>query len=127
MSVDNHAIMQSFLDAVLSGQTDKLSDLIHPDFELLHASTVPYAGAYKGAEGFLDFLGKFMGTFDPLNLETGEIYAAPSGALICEIVLTGAYKATGKPVSTSMLEKWEFEGGKVRRIKPHYFDPNAEA
>lgn len=126
MSADNQAVMQQFLDAVLGGKPELLDPLIHADFELLHASTVPYAGVYQGAEGFLRFLGIFMGTFDDLTLETGETFAAPSGALICEIVLTGTYKCSGKRVRTSMLEKWEFADGKVLRIKPHYFDPNAE-
>jgi ketosteroid isomerase-like protein len=116
--------MNRFLEAVFAGDYERLPQYLHPDFELLHSTTVPYAGVYKGSEGFLRFIHLFMDSFDPLDLQTGETFAAPSGALVVEIALAGNLKSSGRRVETTMLEKWEFEDGKVRRIKPHYFDPN---
>lgn len=124
MPSDNIAVMNRFIKAVFAGDHEVLTGLLHSDFELLHSTTVPYAGKYRGAEGFLRFLEIFMNSFDPLDLDTGETYVAPSGALVVEIMLNGTLKTSGKRVETSMLEKWEFEDGLVRRIKPHYFDPN---
>jgi ketosteroid isomerase-like protein len=124
VSTENIAVMQRFLDAVFAGDHGSLPGLLHPRFELQHSTTVPYAGVYKGAEGFLRFLGIFMSSFDPLDLRPGETYVAPSGALVVEIELSGTLKSSGKRVETTMLEKWEFENGLVRRIKPQYFDPN---
>lgn len=120
----NVEVMQKFVGAVFAGENDKLPQYLHPDFELIHSRTVPYTGVYKGAQGFLDFLGIFMGTFDPLDMKTGETFVSPEGSVIAEILLAGTLKSTGQKVETSMLEKWEFEEGLVRRIKPHYFDPN---
>lgn len=122
----NVEIMNSFVGAVFAGENDKLAQYLHPDFELLHSTTVPYTGTYRGAQGFLTFLEKFMGTFDNLDMKQGETFVAPSGTIVVEIGLTGNLKTNGKRVETSMLEKWEFENGKVRRIKPHYFDPNPQ-
>lgn len=124
MSDQNVAVMNRFVAAVFAGENDKLPELLHPDFELLHASTVPYAGVYRGPEGFLRFLELFMATFDPLDMQAKETFVASSGALVVEIALAGVLKSTGQKVETTMLEKWEFEDGMVRRIKPHYFDPN---
>lgn len=124
MSSENIAVMNRFIEAVFAGEPASLPDLLHPDFELLHSTTVPYAGTYRGADGFLRFLDIFMNSFDPLDLQTGETFVAPSGALVVEITLSGRLKSSGKRVETTMLEKWEFEDGLVRRIKPHYFDPN---
>ena len=124
MSSENISVMNRFIEAVFTGDHEVLPGLLHPDFELLHSTTVPYAGTYRGADGFLCFLDIFMNSFEPLDLDTGETYAAPSGALVVEITLNGTLKSSGKRVETTMLEKWEFEDGLVRRIKPHYFDPN---
>jgi hypothetical protein len=60
-------------------------------------------------------------------MEQGETYASPSGTLVVEILLKGDRKSDGGRVETSMLEKWEFEDGRIRRVKPHYFDPNPKA
>jgi len=124
MLTENITVMQRFLDAVFAGDHGRLPGLLHPQFELEHSTTVPYAGVYQGAEGFLRFLDIFMSSFEPLDLRTGETYVAPSGALVVEIELSGTLRSSGKRVETTMLEKWEFENGLVRRIKPHYFDPN---
>lgn len=124
MSARNSALLQSFVGHVMAGEYDRLAELIHPDFQLIHSSTVPYAGTYRGAEGFLRFLNIFTDCYDDLEMETGEIFVAPSGSLIVEIQLRGIVKAMGGRVDTSMLEKWDFSDGKVTRIKPHYFDPN---
>jgi ketosteroid isomerase-like protein len=125
MSADkNIEIMNTFVGAVFAGENDKLPQYLHPDFELLHSTTVPYTGTYKGAQGFLTFLEKFMGSYDNLEMEQGDTYASPNGTLVVEINLKGNRKSDGKRVETSMLEKWEFEDGKIRRVKPHYFDPN---
>ncbi len=120
----NIEVMNTFVGAVFAGENHKLPQYLHPDFELLHSTTVPYVGTYKGAEGFLAFLEKFMGSYDNLEMEQGDTYASPDGTLVVEINLKGNRKSDGKLVETSMLEKWQFEDGKIRRVKPHYFDPN---
>ena len=120
---ENAAVMERFVGAVLASELDKLPALMDDDFELVHSSTVPYAGTYKGSAGFMRFLEIFMKTYDIERLEPLETFVAQSGALIVEIALRGRLKSGGL-VDTTMLEKWEFRGGKVLRIKPHYFDPN---
>jgi ketosteroid isomerase-like protein len=124
MSTENIAIMDRFVAAVLAGELNKLPELIDNDFELVHSSTVPYAGIYKGSAGFMRFLDIFMNSYDIERLEPVETFASPTGAVVVELAFLGKFKSSGKPIDTTILEKWEFRGGKVVRIKPHYFDPN---
>lgn len=124
MTQQSSNLLSTFVGHVMAGEFDRLDDLLHPNFTLIHASTVPYAGTYKGATGFQEFLALFTNSYDGLEMQTGETFTAPSGSLVVEIHLRGTLKSDGGLVDTTMLEKWDFADGKILTIKPHYFDPN---
>ena len=120
----NLAIQQRFVTAVFAGDVATLTELCAPDFVLEQAASMPYAGSYHGAEGFLKFLGIFGETLEIEKLETTRIYQADDPDwLVCEFDLRGVVKATGQTYETTMLERWQFRGGRVVRVKPHYFVP----
>ena len=122
----NLAVQQSFVAAVFAGDAATLTRLCHADFVLEQAESMPYPGSFRGAEGFLRFLGIFGATFEIEKLETVRVYQTDDPDwLVTEFDLRGVAKATGHIYETTMLERWQFSGGKVVNIKPHYFDPPA--
>ncbi len=122
MANPNLDIQQRFVAAVFAGDTGTLTALCHADFVLEQAPDMPYGGTYRGAEGFLRFLGIFAETYDLEALEPVRIYATDDPDwLVSEFVLRAAVKASGKRYDTTLLERWQFRDGKVLGVKPHYF------
>lgn len=120
----NPDVQQRFVAAVFAGDAATLTELCHADFVLEQGAAMPYAGTYRGAEGFLAFLGKFAETLDIEKLEPVRTYACSDPDwLVSEFDLVATVKATGQRYATTLLERWQFSGGKVITILPHYFAP----
>lgn len=121
---ENIVIQQRFVKAALTGDVATLQALCHPAFELHEGSGLPFAGIYKGAEGFIDFLRIFAEVLDVERLEPTRLYReADAGEyLACEFELRSVVRATGDRFDSSLVEIWRFHEGAVLEIRPHYFD-----
>ncbi len=126
MTNPNLAIQQQFVTAVFAGDAATIHALAAADFELVQGSGLPYAGTYRGAAGFLEFLGIFAATLDIEKLEpVGHFLSDDPDRIIFEFDIRAVHRATGRPFDTSLLEAWAFRDGKVAWIRPHYFNiPN---
>jgi ketosteroid isomerase-like protein len=119
----NLLVQQQFVAAVFAGDADAIRALAAPEFELVEGSGMPFAGTYRGAEGFLEFLGVFNDTFDLEYLRPVRHFASDDpDRMAFEFDLRGVDRATGAPFDSSLIEAWTFRGGKVVAIKPHYFN-----
>jgi ketosteroid isomerase-like protein len=119
----NLQVQQRFVAAVFAGDADTIRSLCAPDFELHEGSGLPFAGTYRGAEGFLEFLRLFNDTFDIEQLVPVRTYTTDDPDwLIGELTLRATLRASGKRFDSSLLEMWRFRNGKVVNIKPHYFN-----
>ena len=122
--MSNLDVQQRFVAAVFEGDAVTLTALCHTDFALEQGAAMPYAGTYRGAEGFLAFLGVFGETYDIEKLEPVRTYTCSDPDwLVSEFELVAVVKASGQRYETTLLERWQFSEGKVLNIKPHYFDP----
>lgn len=118
----NLDVQQRFVAAVFAGDADTLRSLCDPDFELIQGSGTAYAGSYRGADGFLRFLGIFGETLDVQRLEPLRNYLCEDPDLVVtEFAVRAVVRATGEIYESSLLEKWTFRDGKVLTCEPHYF------
>jgi uncharacterized protein len=119
----NLAIQEQFVTAVFAGDTATIEALCAPEFELHEGSGLPFAGTYRGAQGFLEFLGLFNDTLDIEYLTPVRTYTTDDPDwLVGELNLRATLRATGKLFESSLMEMWQFRNGKVVAIKPHYFN-----
>lgn len=119
----NLAVLERFTGAVAAGDGETVKALCAPGFELHEGSGLSFAGTYAGGEGFLEFLGVFVGALEIERLETTRIYQSDDpDFVIAEMELRATVRATGKVFESSLLERWRFADGKVAEIKPHYFN-----
>jgi ketosteroid isomerase-like protein len=96
---------------------------LHPEFVLRQDRALPYGGEYRGGDGFLEFLKKFMAAFDVQSLENTRTFVGENpDAVVLEFSFRGKVKATGKDFATTLLELWEFKDGKIRGVTPHWFE-----
>jgi ketosteroid isomerase-like protein len=119
----NLRIQEQFVTAVFAGDADTIRSLCAPEFELHEGSGLPFAGTFRGAEGFLEFLGVFNDAFDIEYLTPVRTYVSDDPDwLVGELNLRARLRADGKLFESSLVEIWQFKNGKVVGIKPHYFN-----
>jgi ketosteroid isomerase-like protein len=119
----NLLVQQQFVAAVFAGDGDTIRSLAAADFELAEGSGMPFAGTYRGAEGFLEFLGVFNDAFDLEYLRPVRHFASDDpDRMAFEFELRGVHRATGELFESSLIEAWTFRDGRVVAIKPHYFN-----
>lgn len=119
----NLAIQERFVTAVFAGDAATIHALCTDDFELIEGSGLPFAGTSKEAGGFLAFLELFGAAFEIERLEPVRSYTSDDPDwLAFEFDLAGVERATGQRFESSLDELWTFAEGRVRTIRPHYFN-----
>ena len=122
MPNDNIAIKDRFVAAVFAGDTATMRNLLDAAFEVHQPPGLAYAGSYAGADGFLDFIGKFMATYDIEVLSNTDTFISEdSERIVLEFKFTGKVKASGEKFDTNLLECWEFKQDKIMRISVYWF------
>ena len=95
--MSNSDIQQRFVAAVFAGDAATLTELCHADFVLEQSAAMPYAGSYRGAEGFLHFLGIFGETLEIEKLDMVRSYlCSDPDWLVSEFDLVAVVKASGQ-------------------------------
>jgi ketosteroid isomerase-like protein len=119
----NLAVQSRFVSAVFAGDRQTILDLADAAFELHEGSGMPFAGTFHGGEGFWNFLGIFNETFDLEYLTPTETFLSSNPDRIAfEFKLRGTLRSSNELFDSTLIEVWEFGAGKVRSIKPHYFN-----
>ena len=119
----NIAIKDRWVEAVLSGERDKVAELMDPDFTLQQPRGLAYAGLYRGPEGFFDFLDRFIAAYEIERLENvGTYLGEDPDRIILEFAFKGVFKPTGEAFDTSEFEPWVFRNGKVLNIRTFWFE-----
>lgn len=122
MPNNNIAIKDRFVAAVFAGDADTMRSLLDPAFEVHQPAGLAYAGSYAGADGFLNFIGKFMATYDIEVLNTTDTFVSENpDRIVLEFKFAGKVKSSSEKFDTSLLECWEFKTGKILRITVYWF------
>jgi ketosteroid isomerase-like protein len=123
MRKDNEALKERFVAAVMSGDKNGIKAALADDFILHQSKGQPYAGVYRGAEGFLSAFDKLKSTYAIEALsEVGAYWSADPDHAIFEFEMGGRISATGQPFKASILEHWAFKSGKLASIMPYWFE-----
>lgn len=122
--MNNWTIIENYLQLAKLGRREEGTALyFHEDFTVVEADTLPYAGTYRGAKGFMQLIGKVMGEWSNLEIETLQVVGAPDGDVFAiEMSMKGASTKSGRPFSTTVCELWTIKDHKIFAIKPYYWD-----
>lgn len=125
--------VERFQAAFAAGDRELLAKLVHPDFEVIQSSALPYGGRYRGLDGFFEFALKIFPTtwriqqFEMLHRFDEKTNEPGLESVVLMFHLVGTVAATGKPVDTTLLEHWVLKDGKLLHAKPHWFEPPDKA
>ena len=114
--------IQKFVDHLYeltgTGNWTEVEKFLTEDFFVTEASTLPYAGVYRGKGALRELYTKVMSMMDVVDLKIHETTVGHDHAVtILDMVLAG-----DPPVPVSLTEMFRFRDGKVCEIRPYYFD-----
>lgn len=105
---------------ILSGEHEQIGDLLAPEFHVVEADGLPYAGVYSGLEGICDLLERVSAVWGNPDARIEQIIPGPTSAAAI-LTLSGHRPGVGM-VSSSICEVWEFDAGRATRCRPFYWD-----
>lgn len=113
---------ERFMAATRTGDKAALTEMVHPDFELIEPTGVPYAGAYRGVDGWRKLSKAVIEAWEDFRVEPLAFPGETGNTFTVHMRLSGRSRKTGRPFSMSVLELWTFKDGQLTSIAPHYFD-----
>lgn len=113
---------ERFMTATRTGDKAALAEMVHPDFELIEPTGVPYEGTFRGLDGWRKLARAVIEAWDEFQVVPLSFPGESANALVVHLRLSGRSRKTGRSFTMSVLELWTFQDGKVIGISPHYFD-----
>ena len=115
------SIVRDMYDAMPKLDWATYESHLHPDFRVVEADSLPFAGTYRGMAGLQELIGKVFGLFSEFIPDTGAMCANDNTVMVwVEMTMTGM--KSGKTIHTQMIEVFHFDGDKLVEIKPFYYD-----
>jgi len=99
------------------------SEDLADDFEWIPPPGVPGLGTYRGREEFLEFMRTWTEDFEDWSIELEQAFGAGPDRVAGVVRQRATGKASGAPVEVHQGMVWEFEGGRVIRIR-HFIKPS---
>lgn len=100
---------------------DKVASLLHPDFVLYEAASLPFAGEWRGKDALQRCAAAMYGTWAAAKVDIHDITGGDSHAVVV-LTLTMHPKDGSAPFSQTVCEAGSFEGGLLKELRIHYFD-----
>jgi ketosteroid isomerase-like protein len=112
------ATARALYDTTGKGDWAGAEALLTDDFYVTEASTLPYAGVYRGRAALRELFTQVMGSMNVTGLEVKAMTQGDDHVVaILELVLG----SSGNRVQVA--EMFRFRGDRVCEIRPYYFDP----
>jgi ketosteroid isomerase-like protein len=121
-------LVRDFIEAVReskrTGDRSRVWPFLHEDVEVIEPASVPFGGVHSGHDGYLRLQQEILATWRPIPVPTA--YFDMGDAVIKRSDFRAALPDdAGTEVEVPLLELFELEDGRIRRIIPFYFDTKA--
>ncbi len=118
---------ERFFAALSAGDLKAQAGMLHPEFVVVEADGLPYAGVYRGIGKWKSLSKSIVQTWSDFKIRPIEYPAESENNLVVRFALSGKSRKTGKAFETTVMELWRFDDAKLREIVPYYFDTHALA
>jgi len=100
---------------------DAVAPLLHPDFTVYEAASLPFGGEWTGPTAFPDVAAAVFGTWAEATTDIHEIVGGEHWAVVI-LSFTMTSKKTGRTFVQTVNEAGRFVDGKLKELRIHYFD-----
>lgn len=124
MSLNALSIVQTYYAALARGDMEQLIAIAADDIVLEEASSLPYAGVYKGHQGWMEFGTAFNQVWQDAVIKVDSINDA--GDYVVGLAhLSAKSRSTSKSIEMPLAEFFWITDGKIKRLVPFYWDTAA--
>jgi uncharacterized protein len=116
---NNAEVVTTVLELLNAGEVTKAVGYIHEDFVCREAASLPYAGEYRGKEGFTRLLGLLSTTWNDFGFKIHKVFADGEDVTVVETIWG---RVAGKRWEMPVIEMWKIRDGKVLEAIPYYHD-----
>lgn len=117
-------VVQAYYDALQRSDLEGLLAVAADDIVLEEASSLPYAGVYRGHTGWQDFGAAFTAVWQDPVITVDSI--ADAGDYVVGLArLSAKSRRTGKSIEMPLAEFFWVADGKIKRLLPFYWDTAA--
>jgi uncharacterized protein len=121
MSQNALSVVQTYYEALARGNMEQLIAIIADDIVLEEASSLPYAGIYKGHQGWMEFGTAFNTVWQDATITVDSINDA--GDYVVGLArLSAKSRSTLKSIEMPLAEFFWIADGKIKRLVPFYWD-----
>lgn len=118
---------ERFIAAMSVGDFDTQGAMLDEHFVVHEAEGLPYAGDYRGIDGWRALSKAVVATWAGFRLKPLEFLGETADTFVVRFAISGRSRKTGKTFESTVLELWKFNGGQLREITPYYWDTHALA
>jgi ketosteroid isomerase-like protein len=114
-----HLVVKNVLDLLARGELDEAMKFINDDFKCTEAASLPYAGVYRGPEGFKKLFALLSATWDEFGFIIHDVFGTDDNVAVVETIFG---KVGNRPFEMPVVEHWQLRDGKVIGATPYYHD-----
>ena len=119
--MDNKAVVSAFLAAAAAGDRATMAALLAPDVTITEADSLPFGGTHVGLAGFEALVRRVFLLWRETRVEIERLIADGEHVVVLA-TMHARSKADGSALRMPIAEIWRLENGRVREIRPFYFD-----
>jgi uncharacterized protein len=116
--MDNKTVARTLLSNLAQGDYEGALAFVSPDFHCIEAENMPFAGVYRGKNGFLELMGKLFSVFNDFEIVD---MTADGETLILQVTMIN--RSEKGVFRMPLTELWRMPGGQLTDAVPCYFDP----
>lgn len=120
--MSQRAVCERVIAALERADFAAIGAMLEPDFAVHEAAGLPYAGTYRGIDGWRALSRAVVKTWVDFKFAPLEIFACSPDAVVVRFAIAGRSRKTGKAFDTTVLELWRFRNERLREIVPYYWD-----
>jgi uncharacterized protein len=117
-------VIRDIYDAVSNSDWDGVLAKIDTNIIFEQSSILPFAGVWKGHEGFQALGAAIFRAWPDFKVEPKSFFVTGNDVLVLTHV-SGSNSRGEPPLDQTMIEYWRVADGKAVECRPHYFDPTA--
>lgn len=119
--MDNKSIVAAFFSAAAANDQAAMAAILDPEVVVTEAESLPFGGRHVGLAAFQALVRRVFLLWRDTRVEVDRLIGDGEYVVVLA-TMHARSKADGAPLCMPIAEVWRLENGRVKEIRPFYFD-----